>query len=91
MGKVDRLRNRMNLLLPCFGLWALYLPTPDPARRHHSTAVHKACPYMVIVGSIQNEDALPPFLSRSIIYLCLWLRECESMMSDECRVCHEIF
>ena len=33
MGKVDRLRREMNLLLPCFGLPAMYLPTPDPTRR----------------------------------------------------------
>ena len=61
MGKVDRLRNRVEPFAALF--WA----------RHHFTAVHKACPYMVIVGSILNEDALapniqytapPPFLSR---------------------------
>ena len=43
----------------------MFLPTPDPARRsrNHSTALHKACPYMVIVGSILNEDAPAPPLS----------------------------
>ena len=61
----------LNLLLSCFGLSALYLPLPDPAR-HHSTSVHKAFPSMVIVGSLLIEDALPLplFLSRYVIYLC---------------------
>ena len=38
---------------------------PCPPARHHSIAVHKACPYMVIIGSILKENALPPspFLS----------------------------
>ena len=48
----------LHLLMPHFGLAALYSPTPDLAR-HHSTAVHKAYPYMVIVGLILNEDVLP--------------------------------
>ena len=77
MGKVDRLRNRVKLWLPCFGLSALYLPSsntwPCPPARHHSTTVHNACPHMVIVGSILNKDALasppPLFLSRCVIYL----------------------
>ena len=33
MGKVDRLHNKVESLLLCFGLSALYLPTHDPARR----------------------------------------------------------
>ena len=46
----------------------MYLPCnigPCPPIWHHSTAVHKVCPYMVIlsvrwwrVGSVLNEDAL---------------------------------
>ena len=77
MGKLDRRRNRVEPFVALF--WALdivqYLKTPDPARRHHSTAVHKACPHMVKVGSILNKDALPPgppphFSSRYAIYLC---------------------
>ena len=42
---------------------------PCPPARHHSTAaVHIACPYMGMVGSILNEDP-PPFPSRYVIYL----------------------
>ena len=87
MGKVDRLRNRVNPFTALF--WALgnVLTNigPCPPGRCHSTAVHKACPYMVIIGSILNEDALPPPLSRYIIYL--WL-DCEVRIANvelECR------
>ena len=73
MGKVNRLFNRVEPFADLFwAISALYLPTPDPAR-HHSTAVHKACPYIVIVVSILNKDSLAPlplFLSRYVIYLC---------------------
>ena len=73
MSKVDRLRNRVEPFAALF--WALGINLantwPCPPARQNSTAVHKACPYMVIVGSILSEDALPPplFLSRYIIYL----------------------
>ena len=75
MGKeVLRPTFKMNLLLSCFSLSALYstcqhLTMCLPAR-HHSSAVHKACLYIVMlpvrgwrVGSILNEDKLvqPPF------------------------------
>ena len=56
MGTVDRLRKRVEP----FVAW------------YHSTAVNKACPYMVIVGSFLNQDMLlpPPFsyLGMSFIY-----------------------
>ena len=59
-------------MLPCFGLSAL---RPDPARRPGiipCTAVHKACPYMDgVVGSILNEDALPPPPSFSCLGMLL--------------------
>ena len=35
---------------------------PTPAR-HHSTVVHKACPYMVIVGSIQGWESAHSLIS----------------------------
>ena len=60
MGKVDCLFDRVETIAAL--LWALgkvlanTLPCP-PAARHHSTTVNKACPYMVIVGSILNKDA----------------------------------
>ena len=81
MGKVDCLRTtvyiELNLLLPCFGLTALYLSTPDPARQPIAslyTAVHKACSYMVTVGSILKAEVPPPlFLSRFIIFPTLAL------------------
>ena len=73
MGKVDH--NIVEPFAALFGALGIvqYLPTPDPVC-HHSTDVHKACPYMVIVVSILNEDAPAPplFLSRYIIYLWPW-------------------
>ena len=45
MSKVDRLINIFKPFAALF--WALGI-------------VQKACPYMVIVGSILNEDVLPP-------------------------------
>ena len=49
MGKVDRLRNKVDHFAALF--WALGIvlanPGPWPPGRHHSTAVHKAFPYMV--------------------------------------------
>ena len=59
MGKVDH--NIVEPFAALFGALGIvqYLPTPDPVC-HHSTDVHKACPYMVIVVSILNEDAPPP-------------------------------
>ena len=73
MGKLDRLRNRVEPFAVLF--WALGIVIantwPCLLTRHHSTDVRKACPYMVIVGSILSEDALAPplFRSRYIIYL----------------------
>ena len=67
MGQVDRLRNRIEPFAALF--WALGIALantcPCPPARHHSTAVHKVFSFMVIVGSILSEDALPPplFLS----------------------------
>ena len=81
MGKVNGLRNtvELNLLLPCFGLSAMYLPTPDTARRHHFTAVLISCPYTIymygqsylVQFSKNMRCPLPLFLSRKVIYL--WL------------------
>ena len=67
MGKVYNLRNRVEPFAALF--WALGTVL---ANIRHCTAVHKACSYMDIVGSILNEDAMSPpplFLSRYIIYL----------------------
>ena len=73
MGKVDRLRCRVEHFAAL--LWALaivQLPAPDPAS-HPFTALHKSCSYTVTphYGSILNKDAKPPplFLSRYAIYL----------------------
>ena len=62
----------LNLLLPCFGLSALFqlfvLANTWLCLKahHHSTTVHKTCPN-ILVGSILNEDASPPpFLSRYV-------------------------
>ena len=65
MDKVDHLSNRVEptvCMLPCF--WALSIVLANtwscPPARHHSTAIQKACPCMVRVGSILNEDAPAP-------------------------------
>ena len=58
MDKVDCLRDRVEPFAVLF--WApsnVYLPIPDCARQPDIT-LHKACPYMVIVGSFLNEDAV---------------------------------
>ena len=56
---MDRLRNGVE---PFDALFC-------PPARHHSTAVHKACPYMVIVCSVL---LLPPSLFLSMyIYLSM--------------------
>ena len=55
MGKVDRLRNRVDNFAELFqALGTVRAKTTDL-----SAAVHKACPYMVTVGSILSEDLLP--------------------------------
>ena len=75
MGKVDRLRNRVDIFAVLF--WALgiictcqHLTLPaGPA------SLHKAWPYMVIVGSILKEDALalpPPPLPISVRMLFIF-------------------
>ena len=48
---------------------------PCPPAQHHSTAEHKACPYMVIVGSILNKGSLPPPLFLSRYYLSMVLHD----------------
>ena len=66
MDQVDRLRKPSAALFWALGIVCTYLRQQHltlPAAQHHScTAVHKACPYMVIVivGSILNEDGLSP-------------------------------
>ena len=63
MGKVNRLRNRMNLLLPCFGsrqctCVLLTLPA-GPASLHRRTQSKSLWPVRWWrVGSIPSEDAL---------------------------------
>ena len=64
--------TEMNLLLPCFGLSATYLPTPDPARRPGITPT----PYtkhvllslwLKLVQSQRKRVAPPPFSNLSIL------------------------
>ena len=55
MGIVDRLRTVIEFATLFWTLKiVLYLPTPCPSARHHSTALQTAClyEYMVKVGSI---------------------------------------
>ena len=64
MGKVDRLHKRVEPFAALFwALSAMYLRTSGPACGPGFTPppyIHKACPYMVRVGSILNEDAPAP-------------------------------
>ena len=61
---------KLNLLLPCVGLSALYLPTTDPALRHGFTPQsislhsHAACPVLESWFNSQGRlvDTPPPFL-----------------------------
>ena len=80
MGKVDRLHNRVETFAALFGALDIVLANTEscPPAGHHSTAIQKACPYMVIVGSILKEDALPPalFLFRYVISLWSLLMKC---------------
>ena len=73
MGKVNRLHNRVELFAKLFRALGIVLANTWPCTpaQHHSTAVHKAGPYMVIVGSIFKEDApaIPPFSYLYLIYL----------------------
>ena len=70
MGKVDRRPNKVEPFVTLFCALVIVLANtwPCPPVRHLSTALHKACPYMVIVGSILRVDALPPplYLSRML-------------------------
>ena len=77
MGKVDRLHNRVERFAALLWVMGIVQCTPDRARRASITPLpytnYKACPFMVLVGSILNQDALAPpplFLSRYVIYLC---------------------
>ena len=72
---MDRLRNKVEPFAALF--WALGIVLdPCPPARHHSAAVHKACTYMVIIGSILYVDVSymsvyddTYTVSRNIIYL----------------------
>ena len=76
MGKVFCLTWQLNLLLSCFGLSA----APDPARRPASLHLcTQVCSYVVMlplqrwrVGSILNEDDLPPSLLLSRLLFIVW-------------------
>ena len=71
---------KFNLLLPWYGI-VLANTRPCPPARHHYTAVHKACFYMVMLpvrwwrfGSILNEDVLRhSSLSYLGMFFFLWL------------------
>ena len=71
MGKVDRLRNKVETLAVLFWalghvrLYVLANTWPCTPAEQYCTAVHKTCPYLVIVGSNLSEDApaTPFFLS----------------------------
>ena len=72
MGKVDRLRNRVEPFVALFMgyrhctccMHHLTLPA-DPASFH-------ACPYLVIVSSIRNEDAWPTFSYLGMLFIYGW-------------------
>ena len=62
MGKADRLRNRVEPFTVLFLVLGIVLTNTLASLPDHCNAVHKACPYMVIVGKIVNEDALRYFV-----------------------------
>ena len=71
----------LNLLLPCFGHSSLYVlanTLPCPPARYHSTAVYTQNVLTWLlpvrqcrVGSILNEEAMPPHCSYLGMLLCL--------------------
>ena len=61
---------RSSVLLPCFGLLVLYLPTPDAAR-HHPTAEQAAWPGHAWFNSQRRRVAPPPF-SYPMYVIYLW-------------------
>ena len=79
MGKVDRLHNRVEPfsalfwalgIVSCLPTQHLTLPPPPPPNitPHRRRTQSMSLQYMVIVGSILNQDALPrPLFS----YLCM--------------------
>ena len=64
VNKILKISNGIEPFATLF--WALVKSTSQQLTLHagpdHSTAAHKACPYMVTVGSILYEDApaIPP-------------------------------
>ena len=73
MGKVDRLHNRVELLAALFlALGIVLANSPNPARRPSIPPPPDTIMSLYgDIGSILNEDVLPPplFLSKNIIYL----------------------
>ena len=73
MGKVDHLRKRVEPFAVLYWALGIVLANTRPYPPSHPTAVHKACPFMVIVGSILNKDAWAPphFLYLGIYFLSM--------------------
>ena len=73
MGRVDRLRNRVEPFAVLY--WHCTYTCQHLTLPAGPASLHKAWPYMVIVGSILNEDSLPlpPFhiYSRWVCYLSI--------------------
>ena len=73
MDNVDRLLNMIEPFAVLYWALGIVLVKTWPYPPSHPTAVHKACPNMVIVGSILNKDALAPphFLYLGIYFLSM--------------------
>ena len=85
MGKVDRVRNRVEPFAALFWTLGIDLPTPDPARRP-AASLHCRTQSMSLngpIGSILYEDAKTPF-PRNGIHLVLYLTRSVSL-GPECR------
>ena len=77
---------KLNLLLPCFELSALYLPPPDPARRPGITlplyTVQAATPCKDMLGSILKDDALLSTVGMLSIYELVKSSKTINFLSD---------
>ena len=88
--------RELNLMLPCFGLWSLKLPPPDFARQPGNTppphTQSMSIYFLVMVGSILNEDALrpppPSFLSRYVIYLWVGITDSIASLQQSTLFCY---
>ena len=79
---MDRLLNRVEPFAALFWFVHTVLANtrPCPPAWHHSTAVHKECPYMVIGGSILKKMRCPfSFTYQGLLFIYAFTRTMEIM------------